>query len=44
MESTRNIADRPKGLIKDFIYIKDNTLSKSFCDSVIEKFNNDDRK
>ena len=41
---TRNITDKPKGLKKDFIYVKDNTLSKSFCDSVIKKFEDDDRK
>ena len=41
---TRNITDKPKGLTKDFIYVKDNTLSKSFCDSVIKKFEDDDRK
>ena len=30
--------------LKDFIYIKENTISKNFCDHCIEKFENDDRK
>ena len=29
-----DLIDRPRGLIKDFIYVKDKTLSKSFCDDV----------
>ena len=36
-----DILDRPKGLIKDFIYVKDNSLSESFCNEVIEKFDKD---
>ena len=40
----RNLDKRPKGLIKDFIYVKDDALSKSFCKQVIEKFESDDRK
>ena len=39
-----DILDRPKGLIKDFIYVKDNSLSKSFCDEVIKKFDKDPRQ
>ena len=39
-----DILDRPKGSIRDFIYIKDNSLSKSFCKDVIEKFDNDPRQ
>ena len=30
---------KPRGLIKDFIWIKKNSLSKTFCKNVIEKFN-----
>ena len=40
----RNIEDRPKGSIKDFIYVRDNTLSESFCNHVIQRFNHDGRK
>ena len=40
-----NIIDkRPRGLIKDFIWVKDDTLSESFCEHVIQKFDNDPRK
>ena len=39
-----DILDRPKGLIKDFIYVKDNSLLKSFCADVIIKFDNDPRQ
>ena len=39
-----NILDRPRALIKDFIYVKDNWLSTSFCDEVIKKFDNDCRQ
>ena len=39
-----NIIDKPRGLIKDFIYVKDNSLSKSFCDEVIKKFDKDPRQ
>ena len=39
-----DILDRPKGLIKDFIYVKDNSLSESFCNEVIEKFDKDPRQ
>ena len=39
-----DLLDRPKGLIKDFIYVKENSLSKSFCNEVIEKFDNDSRQ
>ena len=39
-----DILDKPKGLIRDFIYVKDNSLSKSFCDEVIEKFDKDPRQ
>ena len=39
-----NILDRPRALIKDFIYVKDNSLSTSFCDEVIKKFDNDCRQ
>ena len=31
----RNIEDRPKASIKDFIYVRDNSLSESFCNHVI---------
>ena len=44
MSYIRNIEDRPKGLIKDFIYVKDNSLTKDFCEHVIKKFDNDPRK
>ena len=37
-----DLIDRPRGLIKDFIYVKDKTLSKSFCDAVIKKFDEDE--
>ena len=30
--------------LKDFIYIKEDALSKDFCNHCIEKFENDDRK
>ena len=40
----RNLEDRPKGSIKDFIYVIDKTLTKSFCKNVIKKFNDDSRK
>ena len=40
----RNIEDRPRGSIKDFIYVRENTLSESFCNHVIERFNHDGRK
>ncbi len=39
-----NILDRPRALIKDFIYVKDNSLSTSFCDEVVKKFDNDCRQ
>ena len=39
-----DIIDKPRGLIKDFIYVKDNSLSKSFCDEVIKKFDKDSRQ
>ena len=39
-----DIIDKPRGLIKDFIYVKDNSLSKSFCDEVIKKFDEDPRQ
>ena len=39
-----DLIDRPRGLIKDFIYVKDKTLSKSFCDAVIKKFDEDPRQ
>ena len=39
-----DILDKPKGLIRDFIYVKDNSLSKSFCDEVIKKFDKDPRQ
>ena len=39
-----DLLDRPRGLIKDFIYVKDKTLSKSFCDNVIKKFDKDPRQ
>ena len=39
-----DLIDRPRGLIKDFIYVKDKTLSKSFCDDVIKKFDEDPRQ
>ena len=39
-----DILDRPKGLIKDFIYVKDNSLPESFCVDVIKKFDNDPRQ
>ena len=39
-----NILDRPRALIKDFIYVKDNSLSTSFCDEVIKKFDIDCRQ
>ena len=35
---------RPKGAIKDFIWTKENTLSKEFCDHVIKKFDADPNK
>tara|TARA_B100001250_G_C19679740_1_gene735290 strand:- start:429 stop:1076 length:648 start_codon:yes stop_codon:yes gene_type:complete len=45
MESfVRNLEDRPKGSIKDFIYVIDKSLTKTFCNNVIKKFNNDSRK
>ena len=37
----RNLEDRPRGLIKDFIYVKDNSLTKDFCIHVIKKFDED---
>ena len=37
----RNIEDRPKGSIRDFIYVRDNSLSESFCQNVIKKFDNE---
>ena len=40
----RNLEDRPKGFIKDFIYLKENSLSKDFCEHVIQKFDDDPRK
>ena len=40
----RNLEDRPRGLIKDFIYVKDNSLTKDFCIHVIKKFDEDPRK
>ena len=39
-----DILDKPRGLIKDFIFVKDNSLPKSFCDEVIKKFDNDPRQ
>ena len=39
-----DILDKPKGLIKDFIFVKDNSLPKSFCDDVIKKFDEDPRQ
>ena len=39
-----DILDKPRGLIKDFIYVKDNSLLKSFCADVIKKFDNDPRQ
>ena len=44
MSYIRNIEDRPKGLIKDFIYVKDNSLTKDFCTHVVKKFDDDPRK
>ena len=45
MESfVRNLEDRPKGSIKDFIYVIDKSLTKTFCKNVIKKFNDDSRK
>ena len=45
MESfVRNLEDRPKGSIKDFIYVIDESLTKTFCNNVIKKFNDDSRK
>ena len=41
---TRNIEDRPKGAIEDFIYVRDNALPIDFCDRVIQRFDGDDRK
>ena len=35
---------KPRGLIKDFIWVKENSLTESFCNHVIEKFDNDPRK
>ena len=35
---------KPKGAIKDFIWTKENTLSKEFCDHVIKKFDADPSK
>ena len=40
----RNLEDRPRGLIKDFIYVKDNSLTKDFCTHVVKKFDDDPRK
>ena len=40
----RNIEDRPKGAIEDFIYVRDNALPVDFCDRVIQRFDGDDRK
>jgi len=39
-----DILNNPRGLIKDFIYVKDNMLSESFCNEVIEKFDKDPRQ
>mgnify|MGYP001248883894 FL=1 len=38
------IEKRPRGAIKDFIWVKENSLSEDFCKHVIEKFDNDSRK
>ena len=38
------LESRPKAEIRDFIYIKENSLPNSFCDHVIKKFDNDSRK
>ena len=35
---------RPKAEVKDFIYIKKNSITESFCEHVIKKFNKDPRK
>tara|TARA_Y100001935_G_scaffold207690_1_gene177052 strand:- start:2 stop:628 length:627 start_codon:yes stop_codon:yes gene_type:complete len=35
---------RPKAEVKDFIYIKKNSITESFCEHVIKKFNEDPRK
>ena len=40
----RNIEDKPKGAINDFIFIRDNALSNQFCNRVIKKFDSDERK
>lgn len=32
------------GKIKDFIWTKDDSLTKDFCQHVIDKFDSDDRK
>ena len=39
-----DLLDKPRGLIKDFIFVKDNSLPKSFCDEVIKKFDEDPRQ
>ena len=39
-----DLIDKPRGLIKDFIFVKDNSLPKSFCDEVIKKFDEDPRQ
>ena len=40
----RNIEDRPKATIEDFIYVRDDALSNEFCNRVIKKFDSDERK
>ena len=42
MTFVRNIEDKPRGSIRDFVYIRENTLSESFCEHVINRFNHDD--
>ncbi len=44
MTFVRNIEDKPRGSIRDFVYIRENTLSESFCEHVINRFNHDGRK
>ena len=35
---------KPKGLIKDFIYVKDGSLTEFFCNHIIKKFDSDLRQ
>ena len=35
---------RPKGEIKDFIYVKDGSLTEFFCKYIIDKFDKDPRQ